>query len=411
MKYILNPEIELSPFHDSQLNHSWLCIIKSDDNKEFRFSLPHHVYVFIKKFTTEKSIKEVLSLSEYKNITKKEKEIYQTLINEQLLPKGIFLSEKDNYALPKLTKGKPPYMQIQIKLVNKKVVNYISKYSHHLFNRKLSITLIFTWIISQLYLYSSNINIKIGINTLSSEEQIIAIGLVGIGLLIHEFGHAAAAYRYGCRNIELGIGWYIVFIVFYAELSESWKLKKSHRLIIDCGGLYFQLIYTFALSLIYFKNGSPVIYYSIIMLNISFIWNLNPFFRMDGYWIASDILGIQNLRHTCKEEFYKFTNYILKNKKMKPEFNKKLLTYSFLGNIFFFCMLFVFTEKLLNFSSSWSLSSINELQLPTLSSLSDIVVIVSTNIFNLIFALFIVIFLINTIKSTLNFICRLKKDF
>ena len=39
----------------------------------------------------------------------------------------------------------------------------------------------------------------------------------------------------------------------------------------------------------------------ILTLNLGFIMTLNPFFKFDGYWIASDVLGIPNLRSRSKE--------------------------------------------------------------------------------------------------------------
>ena len=68
------------------------------------------------------------------------------------------------------------------------------------------------------------------------------------------------------------------------------------------------------------------------------IYNLNPFFRTDGYWVLSDAIRIPNLRTV--------SNDLLK-KAIKEKFNLKitkkelaLVFYAFLSNAFIFAFLF-----------------------------------------------------------------------
>ncbi len=140
----------------------------------------------------------------------------------------------------------------------------------------------------------------------TSSEKLVTLLLLASGLLIHEIGHASAAVRYGCKKIELGAGIYICFLVFYAELSEAWKLSRTKRAVIDSAGMYFQAIYTSILSIVYFTYPSPILFYATTVLNFSLILNLNPFLRLDGYWLASDLLGIANLRSESKKIVVEF---------------------------------------------------------------------------------------------------------
>lgn len=48
-------------------------------------------------------------------------------------------------------------------------------------------------------------------------------------------------------------------------------------------------------------TDSDVLRYMIIIMNFGFVMTLNPFFKFDGYWMASDILGVPNLRQRSKE--------------------------------------------------------------------------------------------------------------
>ena len=56
-----------------------------------------------------------------------------------------------------------------------------------------------------------------------------------------------------------------------------------------------------ALLALFYVTGSDTVRYMILTLNLGFIMTLNPFFKFDGYWIASDVLGIPNLRSRSKE--------------------------------------------------------------------------------------------------------------
>lgn len=75
---------------------------------------------------------------------------------------------------------------------------------------------------------------------------------------------------------------------------------------------------------------------------------LNPFFRFDGYWIVSDILGVPNLRDRSKELLVYSYNKIFKRRMMKQPYllqiNNKyriaLVIYTIIVNLFFMFFLF-----------------------------------------------------------------------
>ena len=119
-----------------------------------------------------------------------------------------------------------------------------------------------------------------------------------IVLLVHELGHASASHRYKVRPKSIGFGFYIFFPVLYTDVTASWLANRTQRVIIDLGGFYFQII----LMLFFIPLGIildlPKVFISIFVWDNIFIilYNLNPLFRFDGYWILSDLFGITNLR-------------------------------------------------------------------------------------------------------------------
>ena len=95
--------------------------------------------------------------------------------------------------------------------------------------------------------------------------------------------------------------------------------------------------------LYYFVNNSSIAYFAIYSILISFIYDLNPFFKFDGYWITSDILGVPNLREKTKEIFTYYYRRCIKNEKTKEPFLLELKNrekfffffYFVLSNLFF----------------------------------------------------------------------------
>lgn len=187
-------------------------------------------------------------------------------------------------------------MAFRIKLFSSTLINVITPILAFLFNPVVVISAVTTYLVSLVFMLSYIVADEINFMDLGIYNSLVAIVLISVGLVFHELGHATAAGRYGCRKVEIGVGWYIYFIVFYAELSEAWKLTAKKRLVVDCAGGYFQAIYS-VLMLAAFLITNEVVFLSVcVLLNLYNLFNLNPFFRLDGYWIASDILKIKNLR-------------------------------------------------------------------------------------------------------------------
>lgn len=120
--------------------------------------------------------------------------------------------------------------------------------------------------------------------------------LLAGSVLFHEFGHLAACRYFGCPHGEIRIGLYLVFPVFYANVSRAWSLKQKARIVVDLGGVYFQLLLTIPVFLLYHFTQDRVWLFLFFELDAMMLFCLNPFLRFDGYWLCSDLLGVPNLR-------------------------------------------------------------------------------------------------------------------
>ncbi|WP_147288481.1 hypothetical protein [Rikenella microfusus] len=163
----------------------------------------------------------------------------------------------------------------------------------------------------------------------------ILMGLVVLFLfssMFHELGHAAACKFFRVDHGPIGFAIYLIFPVFYTDISNVWTLSRKKRTVINFAGVYFQLIFLIPLLVIYLLTDSELLKYCIVIINFNFIFTLNPFFKFDGYWVMSDLLGVPNLRGRSRELFAYLFSSPGKRRQMKRPF---LLTMRQTEKIFF----------------------------------------------------------------------------
>lgn len=115
------------------------------------------------------------------------------------------------------------------------------------------------------------------------------------------------------------------------------------RVTIDLAGIYFQLIFLIPFIILDWTSPNIIFQYLIFSINISFLFDLNPFFKFDGYWLFSDLAGIPNLgRRTRETVVYFFRKMLFKKTTNIPfifslRFRDRVIMvfYVLLVNIFF----------------------------------------------------------------------------
>jgi putative peptide zinc metalloprotease protein len=122
-----------------------------------------------------------------------------------------------------------------------------------------------------------------------------AYGLFLGSLVVHEIGHASACARFGARPSEIGIALYVIYPVFYSNVSDAWTLKRWQRVIVDLGGVYFQLIAGAGYAAAYALSGWEPLRFAVVLIVASCLFSLNPILKLDGYWVVADALGVTNL--------------------------------------------------------------------------------------------------------------------
>lgn len=115
--------------------------------------------------------------------------------------------------------------------------------------------------------------------------------------------------HYNMKPGDIGFAFYFTYPCFYADVSEVWHLKRTQRAVVDIGGVFFQFVfYTLTCLIGMIINNISLIMGSLLGI-MFFMGTFNPFIKMDGYWMVSDLLGVPNLHDTTK----KFLSYRIRN--------------------------------------------------------------------------------------------------
>jgi putative peptide zinc metalloprotease protein len=158
-------------------------------------------------------------------------------------------------------------------------------------------------------------------NTLYNANSIGIFGILFLSFLIHEIGHVVAALRYKISVGNMGVGLYLFRPVLYTDLSDAWRLDKKKRVVTDLGGVYFQGIFLLLLSICLLFYHTDTLKISILSILAAIITNLNPVLRFDGYWIATDLLGIVNIDKRTFEYFKSWIRNLVKYRTIKTTIN------------------------------------------------------------------------------------------
>lgn len=62
--------------------------------------------------------------------------------------------------------------------------------------------------------------------------------------IFHEIGHSSACKYYKVPVNGVGFGVAAYRPVMFADVTGAWYLRLNQRLVVNVGGVYFQLIYT-----------------------------------------------------------------------------------------------------------------------------------------------------------------------
>src|SRR4051794_2252170 len=74
---------------------------------------------------------------------------------------------------------------------------------------------------------------------------------VVVATAFHEVGHASACRYGGAKPGVMGIGLYVIWPVFYTDVTSAYSLDRRGRLRTDLGGVYFNAIFALGCAAAY----------------------------------------------------------------------------------------------------------------------------------------------------------------
>jgi len=144
-------------------------------------------------------------------------------------------------------------------------------------------------------------------------SMLVPFGLLAMFVVtLHELGHAFTLKQYGGIVPEIGLLIMMFMPAAYTNTTDSYCLvKRRQRVLVIAAGVLVQFtISAIALLLWNWSNPSSWLHTASYLLMTAALFtvalNLNPLARFDGYYLASAITGINNLRSRSFKLYQKF---------------------------------------------------------------------------------------------------------
>lgn len=137
----------------------------------------------------------------------------------------------------------------------------------------------------------------------SLEGVIRGLAVLWLVKVVHEFAHAYTAAKYGVPVPHMGVAMIVMYPVLYTETTGGWQLaSRQARFHIGMAGILAELCLAAIFLLLWnvMPAGSPgqSLAFTVVAIALvgSLLVNLNPLMRFDGYYMMSDLTGIENLQ-------------------------------------------------------------------------------------------------------------------
>ena len=142
-----------------------------------------------------------------------------------------------------------------------------------------------------------------GYDHLYSLEGAIGIAVaLTIAKSVHELAHAYRARICGVDVPSMGVSLILLWPVLYTETSGAWRVPdRRKRLLIAVAGVGAEMVLAVFAVLAWsfldpgwLRNTMQFAATSLVVLSLAI--NANPLMRFDGYFVLSDLTGIENLQ-------------------------------------------------------------------------------------------------------------------
>lgn len=297
MSAVLAPGVQLlGPYRDSGFEHPRYLIQRSDGQPLQVTRLLYLLAESLDGVTDIRQVAERLSLEIGRKVSA---ENVEYLVANNLRPLGIVSTPDTDRAaretaLPRSNLVLGP--KAEKVLLPARVVAVVARGLAILHRPVVVVAALAAWVVFDLWLFLVHGAIEPLLDVFTEPSAVLAFfGLSVVAMLFHELGHASACRYSGARPGPIGVGIYLVWPAAYTDVSDVYRLGRAGRLRTDLGGVYFNAIFILGLAACYRMTGEPLFLAVAVLSHLDIVRQLIPVFRLDGYYILGDIVGVPEL--------------------------------------------------------------------------------------------------------------------
>jgi putative peptide zinc metalloprotease protein len=219
------------------------------------------------------------------------------LIDQKLSPLRIVrLPDPDGTETPALREpGRSTSVGIRgkRKVIGPRVIEPVTAVLRHLYRPAAMTLVILTIVVAHGWFYVID-GALAGVSEAFATPSsfFVALVILVVSGVVHEFGHASALRYGGGRARSMGVGLYLIFPSFYTDVTEGYRLGRWSRVRTDLGGIYFHLLFCSALIGVYSVAPTEFLLLAVALVDLEIVRQLLPIGRLDGYWLLADLTGI-----------------------------------------------------------------------------------------------------------------------
>jgi hypothetical protein len=217
------------------------------------------------------------------------------LVDRKLAPLGV--TGYSDGTPPPVVKARPFLgLRFKVAVLPGTVTWFVGGLFAWLFRPAAVFVAVMAFLVSELWLLTTQrMGEALRETILTPANILLVLGLTIVSAFFHEIGHATACRYSGVRPGATGCGIYLVWPVFYTDITESYRLGRAGRLRTDLGGVYFNGVFLVGLALAYLLTGFDPLLVAVLSVNFELMYQLLPSLRFDGYFIVSDLVGVPDL--------------------------------------------------------------------------------------------------------------------
>jgi putative peptide zinc metalloprotease protein len=213
----------------------------------------------------------------------------------KLVPLGLVAAADGSFApTPREAAAASP-MQIQMKMavLPPAVVNAVTGLFRFSYLPPVVVAVLLASVLAHAWLYLIH-GVARSVHDILYAPGLILVLLAAfvVSAAFHELGHGAGL-RYGGGTVRaMGVGLYLIYPVFYTDITDSYRLGRGARLRTSLGGFYFNLIFSLGALALFAITRAEFLLLVMALIDLEIVYQMLPFVRMDGYWILADLTGI-----------------------------------------------------------------------------------------------------------------------